>query len=82
MICLPCVNKNFLFVFFFFINLQLQEAYARGELKPGLNVELENGIQRKAINNIVSSIIVIVTTIDQYKLHQIEIFVELFCSLV
>lgn len=34
---------------------QLQEAYARGELKPGLNIEVDNSFKRKAVNNIVSS---------------------------
>lgn len=32
---------------------QLQEAFARGDLKPGLNIELD-GTKRKAVNNIVS----------------------------
>lgn len=45
-----------LFVFLVELSLlQLQEAYARGELKPGLNIEVGDGVRRKAVNNIVSN---------------------------
>lgn len=40
----------------FFSLFQLQEAFARGELKPGLNIELSNDGVRKGVNNIVSLI--------------------------
>lgn len=43
----PCVDIAYLHHF------QLQEAFARGDLKPGLNIEVGNG-PRKAVNNIVS----------------------------
>lgn len=41
---------------FVLLPVQLQEAYARGDLKPGLNVEVTDDGKRKAINNVVSSI--------------------------
>lgn len=43
---------NLLFKYFV-VFFQLQEAYARGDLKPGLNIEVTDK-PRKAINNIVS----------------------------
>lgn len=53
--------KNFVFDFSkkknlisFFCLFQLQEAFARGDLKPGLNIEVGGGVKRKAVNNIVS----------------------------
>ena len=36
-----------------YFHLQLQEAFARGELKPGLNIEYNP--QKERVNNIVSS---------------------------
>lgn len=39
---------------FIFLSIQLQEAFARGDLKPGLNIEVGGGVKRKAVNNIVS----------------------------
>lgn len=46
-ICAPCVYHKIIHFF------QLQEAFARGDLKPGLNIEVD-GTKRKAVNNIVS----------------------------
>lgn len=55
-------------IVFFVSIVQLQKAYARGDLKPGLNIEVGNGVQRKAINNIVSKM----------QLHVLEISIRLF----
>lgn len=50
-----------------FLLKQLQEAFARGELKPGLNIEFQKG--KDKINNIVS------IQINKKKICQIK---ELF----
>lgn len=35
---------------------QLREAFARGDLKPGLNIEVGDDVKKVAINNIVSNL--------------------------
>lgn len=47
------ILTTFAFVVYLF-DVQLQEAFARGDLKPGLNVEVGANGERKAVNNVVS----------------------------
>lgn len=55
--------------------LKLQAAYARGDLKPGLNVEIDGEAPRRAINNIVSEYISIHFP---FRNHLIHLFEKLF----